>query len=217
MVGSTAALINRAFSTYRGTLVLGNAPFVPGNEKNPSAMTLGEIILVGGTPTPDLLKQEYQHTLQARILGGLYIPLPSMRAIQLSTLLLAWLPIACTVSPIVHVYNASLVPIAFLSSGEEHRAGLGRTASFGYEWGSVSANTTDCALVYEAPRVFSDFPSGYKRLGFLRSNVYFQLASGGSLYILRPTGARPVDVATYAQPEGFPLVPQLTGECTSTP
>ena len=114
----------------------------------------------------------------------------------------------CSVSPMLHVFNHTQVPISFEAGGEHHAAGPMASASFVLE-APVVGNAADCRLEYEAPYP----PPEYIRTGFFRAHIRMQIEPGGLLYLLQPGAQSPADVTGQRQPRGYPVAPSATGKC----
>ena len=117
---------------------------------------------------------------------------------------------ACSVKERIHLFNHSTEPIAIRVKDRDYQAEPGKELSFIYEHGQLSVRIGGCPVVY---RTSFRLPSGYRKTGWFRSHIVFQVEPDRRVFVLRADAEPPIEVASYPQPEGFPLLPELSDAC----
>ncbi len=116
----------------------------------------------------------------------------------------------CSVKERIHLFNNSRDTVVIRVKGKEYVAQPSEEVSFVYEHGELAVQVGGCPVLY---RTSFRLPPGYKRTGWFRSHITFQIEPDRKAFVLRADDRPPISVASYAQPEGYPLIPALTDGC----
>ena len=112
----------------------------------------------------------------------------------------AW---ACSVNPLIHVFNDSRERVVVRVGNKVYVAEPSRQTSFVYKDADVAVQIGDRSVLYR----IAFLPPGYRRTGWFRSHITFQIEPDRRVFVLKAHDMPPIEAASYEQPEGYPLVP----------
>lgn len=118
--------------------------------------------------------------------------------------------LTCSLPLELHLYNNKPrgVAVTYRDRLGVQRVTLHTHQTLDFLASELKIGTGTCVLVYTFQ---GEPPPDYIDVGALSRHVRLQLEPDGRMFVLRSKDRAPVNTASYAQPEGFPLVP--TKEC----
>ncbi len=130
----------------------------------------------------------------------------SARAIFAALLLLSLK--SCSLGPMLHVFNATGLPISFAVGDRRYTAASGGTTEF-HMLVPITAEARGCEFAYLAPLPPPEYVGGR----FFRRHIYAQIDGDERLFVLRPSDwdESAADVVVSSQPDGYPVTPSV--EC----
>jgi len=118
----------------------------------------------------------------------------------------AW---GCSAKPWIHVFNNSQEPVVMRIDGKKLVARPAEQISFLYENDTLAVEIGSCPVLYR----ISFLPPEYMRTGWFRGHITFQIDPDRRAFVLNANDKPPISSVSYPQPEGYPLVPELTDAC----
>jgi hypothetical protein len=109
---------------------------------------------------------------------------------------------SCSVNPELHVFNNTGSTLRVFVDGEPLAADPGAVLSFS-AGGDLIVEFSSVKGRY----ALSMPPPDYVRTGPFRAHISLQLEADGRLFVLAVGGLPPIDVDSYPQPPGFPVLP----------